>query len=661
MRSSFIGLEVQKRSIQVAQKNLDIVAHNLGNMKTPGYTRQRVDVASLSISSFTYWQTSLSRLSLAGQGVTAFGVSQIRNAYLDKRYRDMVPFAREYDVKHKIMSELETTMDNIDNFGLLAAFDNLKSIMEQVSLSSADAREMNSQIRNQVTNIAAMMRSYHTDLTRLMDNNIIELENSVKETNRIIDKIVTYNKAIVKEYVLDAGRIQRGQGVSEYGPLELLDSRNLLLDQLAEFAEIEVFQNNNGSVRVTMAGVTIIDDQFSENLVLLDYRDYNAAVMTFSNGSDFRPRTGELKAYMDMLNGNGPYAAGSYQSSEFGIPYYLHALNVFAEGFATLMNDVNKGGITEGSQFERNLIWGGYELDHNGNIRQAPRLDASGMPVLDANGIPIMDNVRARIDASNIKVSNEWLENVMMIGETFHAEAIANYRIGGQPHTEGRVFLDPQTGVYYLVEQGTFNATDDMSLANAVASGQVRAISPRPETAPVFARGRAYDLNSVFLCQDTNVYYRVTTAITAAPTGTTGRTVAELRADGDILAVGINQGRWASANLDGSNLLRFVRALEEPRDWGRAWDFSGSAFGYLQFLSDRLSTGIDHMEKMFDMTMDTVNTLLDNRDSISAVSDTEEGINMMKYQKWYNASARLMTTMDEALDTLINRTGRVGL
>jgi len=39
----------------------------------------------------------------------------------------------------------------------------------------------------------------------------------------------------------------------------------------------------------------------------------------------------------------------------------------------------------------------------------------------------------------------------------------------------------------------------------------------------------------------------------------------------------------------------------------------------------------------------------------------EEGINMMNYQKWYNAIARMVTTLDEALDKLINGTGRVGL
>jgi flagellar hook-associated protein 1 FlgK len=52
--------------------------------------------------------------------------------------------------------------------------------------------------------------------------------------------------------------------------------------------------------------------------------------------------------------------------------------------------------------------------------------------------------------------------------------------------------------------------------------------------------------------------------------------------------------------------------------------------------------------------------LLDQRDSVSAVSLDEEGANLIQYQKAYNAIARVMTAFDEMLDILINRVGVVG-
>jgi flagellar hook-associated protein 1 len=50
-----------------------------------------------------------------------------------------------------------------------------------------------------------------------------------------------------------------------------------------------------------------------------------------------------------------------------------------------------------------------------------------------------------------------------------------------------------------------------------------------------------------------------------------------------------------------------------------------------------------------------------SRQSTSGVSMDEEMTNMVKFQRAYQASARAMSTMDQMLDTLINRTGSVGL
>lgn len=51
----------------------------------------------------------------------------------------------------------------------------------------------------------------------------------------------------------------------------------------------------------------------------------------------------------------------------------------------------------------------------------------------------------------------------------------------------------------------------------------------------------------------------------------------------------------------------------------------------------------------------------DRRQAASGVSLDEEMTNLIRFQRGYQASARTMSTLDEMLDTLINRTGRVGL
>jgi flagellar hook-associated protein 1 FlgK len=51
----------------------------------------------------------------------------------------------------------------------------------------------------------------------------------------------------------------------------------------------------------------------------------------------------------------------------------------------------------------------------------------------------------------------------------------------------------------------------------------------------------------------------------------------------------------------------------------------------------------------------------DRRSSVSGISMDEEMSHLVQFQRAYQASARAMSTMDDMLDVLINRTGRVGL
>ncbi|MFD0824971.1 flagellar hook-associated protein FlgK [Neobacillus sp. M.A.Huq-85] len=73
--------------------------------------------------------------------------------------------------------------------------------------------------------------------------------------------------------------------------------------------------------------------------------------------------------------------------------------------------------------------------------------------------------------------------------------------------------------------------------------------------------------------------------------------------------------------------------------------------------------GIDSQEaqRMQENSDVIVNQIDNRRQSVSGVSLDEEMANMIKYQQAYNAAARMITTMDQCLDKIINGMGRVGL
>lgn len=114
--------------------------------------------------------------------------------------------------------------------------------------------------------------------------------------------------------------------------------------------------------------------------------------------------------------------------------------------------------------------------------------------------------------------------------------------------------------------------------------------------------------------------------------------------------------------LQNTNVLYLISQFDNKSiKFGNAHDFEGSIYEYISFVSNRLGQKIQYESGRNDTAINTVDGLLDARDDVSAVQIDEEGVNMLNYQKWYNASSRLVTALDDLLEKLINGTGRVGL
>jgi flagellar hook-associated protein 1 len=75
----------------------------------------------------------------------------------------------------------------------------------------------------------------------------------------------------------------------------------------------------------------------------------------------------------------------------------------------------------------------------------------------------------------------------------------------------------------------------------------------------------------------------------------------------------------------------------------------------------RMGTEVADADRKTANAQVLVDSVEDRRQSVAGVSLDEEMSNLVRFQRAYQASSRAMSTMDEMLDVLINRTGRVGL
>jgi flagellar hook-associated protein 1 FlgK len=88
--------------------------------------------------------------------------------------------------------------------------------------------------------------------------------------------------------------------------------------------------------------------------------------------------------------------------------------------------------------------------------------------------------------------------------------------------------------------------------------------------------------------------------------------------------------------------------------------YTGTMIGAYNSIQNTQAIERSASSLLLDTHTTVLNQIADSIDSTSGVSLDEEVIDLMRYSQSYNAAARLMTTLDELLDVLINNTGVVG-
>ena len=632
MRPTFLGFETQKRTLALAQKNIDITGNNVSNINTLGYTRQRVDLYAEQLSACRdlRWNSPSARLAMTGQGVAAYGVSQIRDIYIDKRYRENVAVEAETAKMVDILKDIEDVLDNFETTGLQYRTQQFFNCLQDYANEKPDSNEVATIAVNSAVSLCQLLNMYDMELRQIETTYVNELVDTLNYVNNLVEQMNNLNDKIIKE---------KFHYATEYGPNELYDEMNLMIDELATYGNIEVKQLSTGAFTIKMGGVTILDgEKMKTNRILMeDYNEYGEAILFFESGHPFNITSGELKGFYDMINGNGVYASG-HQNGSYGIPYFKSAINEFARTIAKTFNDANYADMDE---FRRM-----FEPSVEGAV----------------------------ITAGNIRVAECWKNDPTMIGKSR--------------------MLDEQTGLYYygyneqagevinvtklnLNEMNKHDSTTKYAF-NVTYDGKTQLIT---FTAGANENETYANMKAAMEAAFKETYFNITktgdmagmikvdgkpvtiSAATAADYTNAGLTAA------DYTSIGITMKPMVTSddgltlvNLQNNNVLYLISQFDNNEiKFGNNADFKGSIYEYIAFISNRLGQTIEYEQSRNNTAVATVDTLLDARDAVSGVDFDEEGINMMNYQKWYNASSRIITALDDLLDKLINGTGRVGL
>lgn len=612
--TTFGAFNTARLGIWAAQKSLDVTGHNISNINTEGYTRQKVDQVSLRVGVYNHVATSNG--GRAGSGVMLTGMSQFRDPYLDIRYRTEVSNVGSMDAKLAGLQDLAAVLDEVgDNEGngyIENQFNDLVTQLEGMLTDHATEGENQTLVRSSAESLTQLFREYSKRLEQVADDQEKEFRQDIDDVNIILKNIAELNDSIRKSDI--------------YGDsaLELRDQRNLLIDQLSQYIKIDVSYvpvpvgagATVDKLVITTAGEdgkALVDGAYAGQLSIDEDADGNStryatnadgeylkpdgtvttdptqaetigfalnlSVLTNRKGVELKGSNevkfgdtelhGSLQASREILTEEGEFttegthAVDPGATSKRGIPYYQDALDALAKKFAEVMNAANSGFLHDSD---------GNYVDENGNILR----DGSGNAYQYDPTVEMTDALRSEL-----------------IG-------------AGGVELGGTLFTNSASGT------GTDGITaGNIHISKAWATGEV-------------------NIQNSF--------------------------VQSASKPGEVASSDTSNLLHIIAAINGSNEYRAQEIEGDAVQTGNKPYFEGNFQQMLSNISGTLAKDIRSTQSFLDNYSAAATELSVNRESVSGVDLNDEAINLMQYQKSYSAACRLMTTLDEVLDKLINGT-----
>ena len=127
IRSTFAGFTTAQLAMAASQKALDVTGQNIANINTVGYTRQRLDIASLNTHGGNFYSSG--NKTKVGFGVEMTGISQLRDPFLDMQYRSQMSKLGTTDARAAGLEQLEPIFDETMDDGIRDALRNITSAL----------------------------------------------------------------------------------------------------------------------------------------------------------------------------------------------------------------------------------------------------------------------------------------------------------------------------------------------------------------------------------------------------------------------------------------------------------------------------------------------------------------------------------------------------
>ena len=284
MTSTFFGFNIARRGMSAHKAALDITAHNIANSSTEGYSRQQAVFQTTT----PFNSASANKAAGAGQigtGVQIAEIKRVRDSFLDFQLRPQLSKLGYWDEEYMSLSTIEGIMMEPSETGLSNVFDRFWDSWQNLANNpTSDAtREA---VLGTAGTLAGSLNSIATQLETVVSDLNVKVDIAVRDMNSIATQVAALNKQIVANV---------GAGLN---PNDLMDERDLLLDNLTELTNFTPIFQPNGSVDVSIKGRYLVQESRATS-VEAKMVDGHVRVQ-WADGEDLGPATGRIAGIYEV-------------------------------------------------------------------------------------------------------------------------------------------------------------------------------------------------------------------------------------------------------------------------------------------------------------------------------------------------------------------------
>ena len=312
MAGLFEGLELGKRALIAHQYGLTTAGHNMANVNTPGYSRQRVN-----LSATDPMVTSVGRF---GSGVRISSVLQVRDLFLTAQYRQGNDQLNRWSARQQAMNEVENVFQEPSDEGFNKTLDEFFAAWQTLS-QNPESSAGRAAVREQASlavNAFQQMSNRLADLEQSLDD---QVEGLVTKINGLGENIAELNRQIA--------RSELGGNKAN----DLRDRRDQLIDELSQYADVRTIEMKNGVERV-----------FLGSMELVEQSSYNPLATVTVGAGDQTLTTVVWQGGQVPVTVGGGELAGLLEARDELLPQYRSQLDELAASFVQQVNTLHRTG-----------------------------------------------------------------------------------------------------------------------------------------------------------------------------------------------------------------------------------------------------------------------------------------------------------------------------